>query len=100
LTSGNSSGWVPDARIVSHVDDLVVANPDPIELDVRLRVSGDHLEGELQLPSGQTIAFHGWLGLIGAVEAAVPADISGLGSGTVPDVSEDSAVDDARHADR
>ena len=87
-------------RIVAQVDDLVVANPDPIELEARLRVSRDHLEGELQLPSGQTIAFDGWLGLIGAVEAAVPADISGSGSGTVPDVSEDSAVDHARHAGR
>jgi hypothetical protein len=51
-----------------------VADPDPIELDARLRVSGDHLTGELYLPGGQTIAFDGWLGLIGAVEAAVPAD--------------------------
>ena len=48
--------------------------PDPIELDARLRVSGDHLNGELRLPSGTIIAFDGWLGLIGAVEAAVPPD--------------------------
>ena len=47
--------------------------PDPIELDARLRVSGDHLTGELRLPNGKTIAFDGWLGLIGAVEAAIPA---------------------------
>jgi hypothetical protein len=74
LNSGNSSGWVPDARIVAQVNDLVVSEPDPIELDARLRVSGGRLNGELHLPTGQTIGFDGWLGLIGAVEAAIPAD--------------------------
>jgi hypothetical protein len=85
LTSGNSSGCVPDARIVSLLDDHVVPEPQPIELAARLRVSGDHLDGELQLPSGQTIAFDGWLGLIGAVEAAVPAEpVPGDGANPTP----------------
>jgi hypothetical protein len=60
--------------MVAQVDDLVVPESDPIELDARLRISGDHMNGELRLPDGRWIAFDGWLGLIGAVEAALPAD--------------------------
>jgi hypothetical protein len=56
--------------MVAQRDDLVVLEPDSVELDARLRVSGDHLSGEVCLPSGRRIAFHGWLGLIGAVESA------------------------------
>jgi hypothetical protein len=70
VISGNSSGTAPDARILAHSHDSVVIEPDPIELDARLRVSGDHLCGELRLPDGRRIAFESWLGLIGALEAA------------------------------
>ena len=51
-------------------DDLVVLEPDSIELDARLRVSGGDLSGEVCLPDGRAIAFDGWLGLIGALESA------------------------------
>ena len=60
--------------IVSRVDDLVVAERDPIELDARMRIEGEHLSGEVRLPDGRWITFDGWLGLFGAVEAAMPAD--------------------------
>jgi hypothetical protein len=58
--------------MVAQVDDLVVPESDPIELDARLRISGDRLDGAVRLPDGGWIAFDGWLGLIGAVEAALP----------------------------
>ena len=60
--------------MVAHVDDLVVPESDPIELDAHLRISGDHMAGEVRLPDGRWIRFDGWLGLIGAVEAALPRD--------------------------
>jgi hypothetical protein len=51
----------------------MLAEPS-VELDARLKISGDQLSGEISLPDGRTIAFEGWLGLIGAVESAlVPA---------------------------
>jgi hypothetical protein len=71
--------------MVAQVEDLVVPGSDPIELDARLRVSGDHLNGELRLPDGRCITFDGWLGLIGAVEAASAA---GLVAGMDSDASE------------
>jgi hypothetical protein len=51
-----------------------VPEPDPIELDARLRISEDHMDGEVRLPDGRWITFDGWLGLIGAVEAGLPPD--------------------------
>jgi hypothetical protein len=60
--------------IVAQVDDLVVPESDPTELEARLHISGDHMDGEVRMPDGRWIAFDGWLGLIGAVEAALPAD--------------------------
>ena len=75
--------------MVAQVDDLVVPESDPIELDARLQVCGDHLSGEVRLPDGCTIVFDGWLGLIGAVESA----ISGSISGSAPDVPPSSSVD-------
>jgi hypothetical protein len=56
--------------MVAHGDDLVVLEPDLIELDARLCVSDEHLSGEVRAPDGRWIAFDGWLGLIGAVETA------------------------------
>ena len=56
--------------MVAQGDDVGVLEPDSIELDARLRVSGDYLSGEVCLPSGHRIAFDGWLGLIGALESA------------------------------
>lgn len=43
---------------------------EPIELDARLRVSGDELTGEVRRDGRPTIPFAGWLGLLGAVERA------------------------------
>ena len=54
--------------MVSYVDDLVVPEPDSIEVDAHLLLLDDHLSGELRLPDGRRIAFDGWLGLVGAVE--------------------------------
>jgi hypothetical protein len=54
-----------------------------VELDARLKICGDRLSGEISLPDGRTIAFEGWLGLIGAVESAlIPrrSDEGALGS--------------------
>jgi hypothetical protein len=61
----------PDARIVAHLDDPLMLEPEPVELEAHLQVSDDHLSGEIRLPDGRTLAFDGWLGLIGAVEAAL-----------------------------
>ena len=61
----------PDARIVAHLDDPLMLEPEPVELEAHLQVSDDHLSGEIHLPDGHTIAFDGWLGLIGAVESAL-----------------------------
>jgi hypothetical protein len=45
--------------------------PEPVELEAHMQVSEDHLSGEIRLSDGRTIAFDGWLGLIGAVESAL-----------------------------
>lgn len=64
--------------ILSDVDDPVMLEPESVELDARLKISEDHLSGEISLPDGRTTAFDGWLGLIGAIESA-------LGSGPPED---------------
>jgi hypothetical protein len=51
----------------------MLAEP-PVELAARLEIRGDQLSGEISLPDGRTIAFEGWLGLIGAVESALAVD--------------------------
>ena len=53
----------------------LVLGSDPIRLQARLEVAGDHLRGELLLPDGTPMAFDGWLGLIGAVEAACGSEL-------------------------
>jgi hypothetical protein len=43
---------------------------DCIEIEARLRLSADHLSGELRTSDGWRHSFSGWLGLIGALESA------------------------------
>jgi hypothetical protein len=67
-----------------------MTDPDAIELDVRLRVVGDELSGEVSRDGRPSFPFSGWLGLLGAVERACALRLP------VPDETNDRPMGEKR----